>query len=490
MDARIAGRHADRPVNGSARVVVLQGDGPEPMSMRNSRNLAALLGAILLAGTTSLGGTAGASATAVISVDPGIGPPTSSVTVTGTDFGPSELVDIRFDSTPVGRSQSDPSGAFATAIRVPAITIPGIHTIGARGRTSHALAFASFLVRTDWTDYKFDAANTGFNPLENVLNTSNVGDLQLAWSTSTGQQIFSAVAVANGFVYVGSTDNHLYAMDTESGVVVWSFRTGGDVDDLAAGDGRVYAVSHDFNLYAVDAFSGALVWEVPYGTLFEEPVDVDGVVYVGQDAFDAATGSLLWESTAPLQTSASVVGGVVYEGGSTGFVGNVYALDAATGNVIWTAATGATTAPSAPAVAGGVVYAQAGSQLYAFEAESGAKLWQAAIGGQAFSNSPAVGGGIVYTRAAGAVIRAFDAASGRVLWSVTLGGGNSFSSAPALANGVLYTASNQNTFYALDPATGSVLFTFGAHAGIDSPAVADGRVYFGSQDDAVYALGL
>ena len=458
------------------------------MSVRTlRRSLATVVGTTLLAAGPLIGGTAGASTTAVISVDPGIGPPTSRVTVTGMDFGPSELIDIRFDTTPVGRAQSDPSGVFTKGIRVPTAAVPGVHTVGARGRTSHSLAFASFLVRTDWTDYKFDAANTGFNPFENVLDPSNVGGLQLAWSTSTGQQIFSAVAVADGLVFTGSTDNHLYAMDPDTGAVIWTFRAGDDVQDPAIGDGRVYAISRDGNLYAVDEFTGALIWQTPFFQVGVPPVDVDGVVYIGSEAHDAATGSLLWSSAAPVDTAAAVSGEVVYEGGSDG---SIYALDAATGSVIWATPTGASQTLSAPAVAGGVVYAEAGSQLIALDAATGATLWQSAVGGTAFSNSPAVGGGVVYTRASKAVVRAFDATTGALLWNDNLGGGNSFSAAPALANGVLYTSSNYSSLVVLDAATGATLFTYQAHAGIDSPAVVNGTVYFSSQDDTVYALGL
>jgi outer membrane protein assembly factor BamB len=451
------------------------------------RTLLASLTSLTLLGNALASAPAGASTAAVISLSPSIGPPTSGVTVTGTDFGALEVVDVRFDTTPVGRARSDPSGAFSKAIRVPASAVPGIHTIGARGRSSHSLAFASFLVRTNWTDYKFDAANTGFNPYENVLSTSNVGGLQLAWSTPTGSQITSAVAVADGFVFAGSTDNHLYAMDPDTGAVVWNFRTGGDVEDPAVGDGRVYVYSSDDNIYAVDEFTGHLDWQTPSLIILSPPVEVDGVLYIGQEAHDAATGALLWISTALTDTGPAIAGGIVYEGGANG---DLYALDATTGDVLWATPTGASQVISTPAISNGVVYVEAGTQLHAFDASTGAELWHTSMGGQSLTNSPAVGGGVVYTRASGAVIRAFDATTGAQLWGVVLGGGD-FASAPVLANGVLYTGGANWTLFALDAESGDTVFTYaGARASIDSPAVANGTVYYSSVDGTVYALGL
>jgi glucose dehydrogenase len=66
---------------------------------------------------------------------------------------------------------------------------------------------------TNWSQYRFDASHTGFNPYEKVLNASNVGALHLKWRHYTGS--FSLVedgpAVVNGVVYVGSEPNKVYA---------------------------------------------------------------------------------------------------------------------------------------------------------------------------------------------------------------------------------------------------------------------------------------
>jgi outer membrane protein assembly factor BamB len=50
-----------------------------------------------------------------------------------------------------------------------------------------------------------------WNPCEKVLNVRNVGKLSLKWSYSTNYLVYSSPAVANGVLYVGSRDNHVYA---------------------------------------------------------------------------------------------------------------------------------------------------------------------------------------------------------------------------------------------------------------------------------------
>ena len=94
-------------------------------------------------------------------------------------------------------------------------------------------------------------------------------------------------------------------------------------------------------------------------------------------------------------SSPAVANGVVYVGSLDG---NVYALDARTGGLLWSYATGYGV-ESSPAVANGVVYV--GSEylgtggVYALDASTGALLWSSAIT-NSVESSPAVANGIVY----------------------------------------------------------------------------------------------
>jgi hypothetical protein len=63
-------------------------------------------------------------------------------------------------------------------------------------------------------------------------------------------------------------------------------------------------------------------------------------------------------------------------------------------------------------------------------------------------------------------------------------------SSPAVADGVVYVGSDDNNVYALNASTGITIWTYGTTGLVDSsPAVANGVVYVGSNDYSVYAFG-
>jgi hypothetical protein len=71
------------------------------------------------------------------------------------------------------------------------------------------------------------------------------------WNFTTGGDVASSPAVAEGIVYVGSYDGKVYALDASEGSLIWSYQT----DDLvvsspAAAEGVVYVGSYDHAVYA------------------------------------------------------------------------------------------------------------------------------------------------------------------------------------------------------------------------------------------------
>ena len=77
--------------------------------------------------------------------------------------------------------------------------------------------------------------------------------------------------------------------------------------------------------------------------------------------------------------------------------------------------------------------------------------------------------------------------TGAQLWSYSTG--DSVESSPAVVNGVVYVGSDDDNVYALDAATGTQLWRYTTVDSVESsPAVVNGVVYVGSDDDNVYAL--
>jgi outer membrane protein assembly factor BamB len=117
------------------------------------------------------------------------------------------------------------------------------------------------------------------------------------WSFTTGGAVYSSPAVANGVVYVGSSDEYLYAFDAGTGAKLWNFRTGSGIESApAVANGVVYVGSFDNNVYALHAGTGAKLWSFATpNSVYSSPAVANGVVYAGSlpslYAFDLAGGT-------------------------------------------------------------------------------------------------------------------------------------------------------------------------------------------------------
>lgn len=135
--------------------------------------------------------------------------------------------------------------------------------------------------------------------------------------------------------------------------------------------------------------------------------------------------------------------------------------------------------------------AGAGTTLYALAATNGAILWSFGLG----TGSPWSGicyeNGRVFAINNGGVLRAFDGASGNVIWSVQLQGQFQFSAPPTVSQGVIYTsgAGFGGTVYAVNADSGAVLWTAPvANGDKSSPAVTSDGVYVSYSCPNVYKL--
>ena len=236
--------------------------------------------------------------------------------------------------------------------------------------------------------------------------------------------------------------------------------------------------------------------DVATGAFVESsPAVVNGVVYIGSDdgnlyALNASTGQKMWSFSTggvqPVLDAPAVELGVVYIGS---YDGVLYALNAATGKQLWSFATGSNPIVGAPTVVNGVVYVSGGipETLYALNANTGKMLWSDgnSIGGW---NSAAVANGKVYIGSFDNNLRAINAKTGAVLWSYAVPDGF-VNSSPAVAENVVYIGSWDGTVYAVRASNGAPLWTHPTGSFItSSPAVAGGVVYIGSWDDTLYAL--
>ena len=117
---------------------------------------------------------------------------------------------------------------------------------------------------------------------------------------------------------------------------------------------------------------------------------------------------------------------------------------------------------SAPVVAGCVVYIAGDSHVYALDAASGNPLWSYEID-EEWPAELAAADGMVYVGTHDGKVYALDAVSGRLLW---LYGTGAWTYAPAVADGVVY--STHNSVHALSGASGELYWRSWA-SWVDSP---------------------
>ena len=261
--------------------------------------------------------------------------------------------------------------------------------------------------------------------------------------------------------------------------VLWENTTIGAVPSTSAvvSDGAVYfggcAGNRNNRVYAIDAATGGLLWRQYWGSLVgacvaSKPVVSNGIVYVVSSCEDCTAGLF----------------------GDVHTTGDVSALDAGTGELLWRYERGAWDDNSWPVVSDGRVYLQStGRRLTTLDGMTGTVLWQYKTSASLFSSidEPIVSGGVVYF-SGNSGLSALDAITGRLLWRYEVEDGGS-SSELVVSRGVVYAGFSDGYTYAVDAGTGDLLWrseTGGLLRPLtdkirgSSPVVSGGVVYTGS----------
>jgi outer membrane protein assembly factor BamB len=182
-----------------------------------------------------------------------------------------------------------------------------------------ATAFAATVATSsaqDWPQYLFENGHSSKNPLATTITTANASTLVEDWSfidpqpTIQGQPVasfFSSPTVFQGVVYIGSNTGNFYALNETTGSLLWQ-QFLGYVTAITCGNGQ--GVTSTATL-ATDPVSGALTVYVGGG---------DGYLY----ALDAATGNIVFrqfvtdigtnQNTGFIWASPTIMNGRIYLG--------------------------------------------------------------------------------------------------------------------------------------------------------------------------------
>jgi outer membrane protein assembly factor BamB len=238
------------------------------------------------------------------------------------------------------------------------------------------------------------------------------------------------------------------------------------------------------------------------GTLFTGALD--GSLF----AVDAGTGTVRWHKTVgdAFYTAPAVGNGALFvcSKGSDG----VYSLDASTGQQVWLAIEEIHEFSNAAYADGRLLVSGVGTIagfLFVVDPSNGKQL--GSEDPPSFSSFPlptsqiAVAGNVAYVGSTEGYLYAFNLnkSGAQSLWKADVGLSAAqrlkvppfvVSGLPAVANGVVYVGSEDQSVYAFDAATGAKRWSFATTGQIvrSSPAVAGGTLYIGSDDTKLYAL--
>ena len=185
---------------------------------------------------------------------------------------------------------------------------------------------------TNWAIWGGDYAGTRYSQL-NEINKNNVGDLQVAWTFSTGvlRGHEGGPLVIGDMLYVHTPfPNKVFAIDLNDQSIVWDYSPTQNPDTipvmccdtvnrgLAYAEGKIFLQQADTHLVALDAKTGKQIWRVKNGnpkegsTNTNAPIVVKDKVYTGISggefgvrgflaAYNINDGSLAWKaySTGP-----------------------------------------------------------------------------------------------------------------------------------------------------------------------------------------------
>src|SRR5437588_6585549 len=206
-----------------------------------------------------------------------------------------------------------------------ALIVAGLIVALSRHQTTYAVS------PSDWSGYMFDTGRSGFNGAETIINPTTAPNLKMHWSLQGSGTTFSQPVVDNGMVYWGSSDGYERATDLNGGLIwqqnlgqtTWTCRThtttlgvistGAVASLLITGTltSVVFVGGGDDHLYALDATTGVILWSTPLGApssntfIWDSPVVYNNSVYIGTASIgdcplipgqlfrlDAATGTV------------------------------------------------------------------------------------------------------------------------------------------------------------------------------------------------------
>jgi outer membrane protein assembly factor BamB len=335
--------------------------------------------------------------------------------------------------------------------------------------------------------------------------------------TEIAPQEFAAAAIdANtGMLFIGSAEGTFYALDEDTGHLIWKKHIGAMSCAPLISGGVLYVGTSDGQLVALDAQTGKPKWPKSYiarGPIEQTPSTTGDLIVFADEAdqvvaIDAITGQFKWQykSETPEEYTLRGHAGVrvddqlLYTGFSNG---TLVALRKDTGSVAWSTSLKADAdrfmdVDATPIVIKDTLYASSASGgVYAVDKATGLVRWRTPFYDVSQPSSTGNVGGLttdgklLYASVADLGTYAIDLA-GNIVWRVGAKGGGEPGSPIVFEDLLIYTLAEDGMFLA-ERRTGATVEYFDPGDGVSAqPTVtADGRLFVMSNRGILYAFDL
>jgi outer membrane protein assembly factor BamB len=348
-------------------------------------------------------------------------------------------------------------------------------------------------VFSDWPIFRGDPQQTG------VATSKLPEKLDVLWKFSTKDAIEGTPAIANGVVFIGSFDEHLYAIDLATGNEKWRYKAGALKTPAAVREGKVYIGNVDGMLHVVDAAKGTKVWT------YETPNQAEitsGVSFMGSKIlFGCADESLyclsdkgekLWTfrvQGGPVLATPAIANDRTFVAGCDS---TLHILDAAEGKEIASLDLGGQIGSTAAVLGDNLYVGTMSSTVLGVDWKQGKVSWtyESEKTKQPFYSSPAVTDKLVVLGCRDKHIRALDRVKGTEVWDFAAAG--QVDCSPVIVGDrVIVGAKDRNgSLYVLDLAKGTQRAKIELDGAIiGSPAVTDSKLVIATEKGTVYCFG-
>ena len=339
-----------------------------------------------------------------------------------------------------------------------------------------------------WPMFRGNHRHTGFQSL------ATTPPFTLLWSYKTKGAIVASPVITSGHLFASSWDKKIHILNPFTGKRLGRLSMKSGISSTAAAsEGRLYAGSEHphSRIQAHDLSTGKTLWHMETLDIYSSPVVDAGTVFFGSGdgqiyAVTADSGDVVWTfpTGGPVHSSPAVAGGLIYVGSTDN---SIYALEAQTGDRAWQYKTGGSV-DSSPAIEDGFVYVgSSDSTFYALDASTGDVRWTFRAQG-AFHASPAVDDSTCYIGSFDGILYALAAKTGQLLWQWKTA--SILRSSPAVSKNAIFLGGHDGHLYILDKRKGSLLWKYNTGSSISSsPALCSVGIFVGCDDGYVYAFG-